>query len=357
MENNKKEREKEKVKKAQQDEKEETVVLTIDTTRDESRLKIPANQPAYNKENNSNYSLITFLTSKHKPDIYFGKDVIKARSYKIKTTETKSNEEESDSHVDENFDELRKKDIRYFDSNNITIKCFNCGGIGHMARNCPNEVQKQCTRCNEQGHDEFSCPNTKCFKCNRVGHKSYECKARKDIEKCNNCKNVGHLSEDCLSKPNRITLKDLKENKITTCRFCGIKGHLICPFPKSPFIVDDYVSDHVVFSEDEEEGYVDEPLANFTSVNSSTNNIKLNTFAEIMEHRKKEKESGKNTPSSSALKKKKNYSSVVFCPNCAERHSHKKCTLTGRTNEFDQKRQIHSRIMFRNENNNYNSRK
>jgi hypothetical protein len=357
-----------KIKKKEQkpeDNKKAEKVLSFDLEKDESKLEIPTNQPAYDKENN-NYNLLTFLTSKHKPDVYFGGEVIKSRNYKVRTAEEKPIEEASAASESDNLADLRKKDIRYFDANNITIKCFNCGGIGHMARSCPNEVIRTCTRCNEQGHDEYNCPNVKCFKCNRIGHKSFECRAGRDIEKCSSCKNVGHLAEDCLSKPIPITTKDLEKNKLTACRFCGKNGHLICPFPKTPYIIEDYNSDHVILSDEEEgEASGDEAkmiiedlcIANTAITMNEVKGKQISSFKSVLSHRSEEKSVGR-TPSASSksskvVKKKKNYSGVIFCPNCAERHKREHCTQTGRSNEFDQRRQIHSRNMFRTDTNTY----
>jgi hypothetical protein len=323
---------------------EEEKVLTYDIVKDESKLALPPNQPAYNKENN-NYNLLTFLTSRNKPDIYFGGEVIKARHYKIKTGEIKEGSGDTSSEGD-NVADLRKKEFRYFQTNNITIRCFNCDEVGHIARNCPNEVIKSCTRCNEPGHDDTNCPNVKCFKCNRIGHRSYECKASRDIEKCINCKNVGHTAEDCLSKPTPITVKDLERYKLSICRFCGKQGHLICPFPKTPFIIDDYISDHVVVSDEDK---MDVDKDDEEDKQKALPHQKMTTFKEIIEYRSREKETNKTIKP----KKKRNYSNVVFCPNCAERHRRENCTQTGRSNEFDQRRQVHSRNMFRNDTNVY----
>jgi hypothetical protein len=201
------------------------------------------NKPLYDKEN-SKYSLITFLSSKRKPDVYLNEKVIKARQYRIKQDiEEEENVKESDN---ESLD-MKKKEQRYFNLN-LTIKCYNCGEVGHMSRNCPHDEIIVCTRCNEKGHDSFNCTNMKCFKCNGIGHRSFECKNFRNIKQCEKCGHNGHVGEDCLSKPDDIT----KESRIRTCRFCGEDTHLLCPFPRKMYMIQEYDSDNVIFTDNED---------------------------------------------------------------------------------------------------------
>ncbi|KAK5637871.1 hypothetical protein RI129_000123 [Pyrocoelia pectoralis] len=49
------------------------------------------------------------------------------------------------------------------------LYCYRCWGLGHMARNCKDEVES-CGRCGEKGHRRINCPadEPKCSMCTRV---------------------------------------------------------------------------------------------------------------------------------------------------------------------------------------------
>lgn len=119
-----------------------------------------------------------------------------------------------------------RKDSRYWDSD-ISTKCNNCGEVGHIAKNCPNEEKlKRCGLCAEVGHEMWSCPQKAvCFNCGVPGHVSRECNQRRGLPErrvCTICYRSGHHRFECQERPWNAPYQD------ALCMQCGQQGHLMC---------------------------------------------------------------------------------------------------------------------------------
>ncbi|KAL1974959.1 hypothetical protein VTN31DRAFT_5163 [Thermomyces dupontii] len=92
----------------------------------------------------------------------------------------------------------------------VEIRCVNCGGTGHRARDCP-----------EPRVDKFSCRN-----CGAPDHKAVDCTEphKMDDVECRRCNETGHMAKDCP-----------KGGFSKACRNCGAEGHKAyeCDQPKN----------------------------------------------------------------------------------------------------------------------------
>ena len=153
-------------------------------------------------------------------------------------------DDEDDLSLDESMKSLRRSSggpSRFFEEADISIRCYRCGGVGHMAMECVNEpLQRCCFRCGETGHDSRNCKNEVCYNCFETGHIAANCKqARrgtldvtelkdpfkglkapfKELEKvrCMTCDKLGHINCEEVVEFGEIEIY---------CYMCGQKGHV-----------------------------------------------------------------------------------------------------------------------------------
>ena len=331
--------------------KKEKILLTGDPEEDMKKIQTINSEDKKNRLNimdKKDYSLISFITSTKRPDLYHrycftsGEDytikLLKNQNEKVENSKNENEENEysdSNNSSSENYSTMKNKSIRYFTFNtNITYKCFNCGEVGHMSGNCPYENIIYCLKCNKKGHEERDCTYTKCFKCNQFGHKSFQCPFKIDkLKICTRCFGIGHKNEDCLKNPIYPSNNYFNFNKCK-CSFCGSNKHLVCPFSNDKlnnFKQDDNYKEFNQFD-------VEKWEENRKKIGKDDN---------------KDNKDDNNSEEEGEIINDRNYfedlddskiASCIFCPICAGRHTIQNCeeyklNQDKYKNKFDEQRE------------------
>ena len=316
-----------------------------------------------NKDNNNKkikYKVKSFITTNRRPDLYSPLGIIGGNKYNLMNYPNQKNESEEieaddkeendaineedekgeeflkDSEIVDKKEDGEKKELdkykllklgRYFVlDEDITVKCYNCGEVGHVKDNCPFTSLKFCHRCLSQNHNDKDCKNKKCFRSNRFGYNKNDCDIKEsDLLICFNCHNIGHRKNECLINPLDIDSKFIKQNNLS-CFNCGSPNHLICPFLDREDIelTKDNNFDE---SEDEKESSNREEVSSETPMEEEENIVKKKSIS-----KKK-----KNARIFDDLKNEE-IKYTIFCSFCGERHTNEYCSMKNDpkfSNEFD----------------------
>ena len=376
----------------------EKILLTGDPEEDMKKIQTINSSDINNRLNimdKKDYSLISFITSTKRPDIYHRYCFTSGEDYQIKIPpkkqeenkkeekneekelkeekENESNElneqnelndlsenESSSSSSSLNYKSMKSQSMRYFTfNNNITYKCFNCGEVGHINVNCPYENIIYCLKCNRKGHEEINCPYTKCFKCNKFGHKNFQCHNKINKENiCNRCLSVGHSINQCLKEPFYPYNEFYIDNNYL-CQFCGSNKHLVCPFKKNfkfdfNFNFENNENNDFTFSNDDIEKWEEyRKKYNKDDKKEENNFISGNNI-------KEESEEGEISLDSNNIIngiENSEIANCIFCPICAGRHSLEKCeeyilNKDKYKNKFDEQRKNYVIDILKNNKNN-----
>ena len=318
-----------------------------------------------NNDNNIklSYKVSSFISSNYRPDLYSPLGIIGGNKYNLrknsmkgkekvdneeleaedkeedKEIEEKEEEEEEEKEskiMDEKLDNVKKeldkykllKLGRYYVlDNDITVKCHNCGEIGHIKDYCPYTNLKFCHRCLSHDHNDKDCKNKKCFRCNKSGHNKNECSIKEsEILICFNCQNSGHRKNECLINPSKIDSRFIKNNGLS-CFYCGSSNHMICPLSERENI--ELKKENIDFDEIEED-----------MISSHSQEISSDTTIEEEEIETKKKSKSKKKHPEEIIENIKNedIKFTIFCSYCGETHRNEECPLKDDpkfSNEFD----------------------
>ena len=333
-------------------------------------FKSEKSEPKDKNENTNKikYNVQSFITSNFRPDLYSPLGIIGGNKYnlihnnstkKIENEEIEAEEKEEENEVEEeekgeNEEENNinnniniKKELdkskllklgRYFIlDDDITVKCHNCGQIGHVKDYCPYNDIKFCHRCLSDTHNDKDCKNKKCFRCNKSGHNKNECPYKdNDILICFNCLNSGHRKNECLINPVKIDSKFIKNNGLS-CFHCGSNNHLICPISERNNI--ELKEEKINFDDEEEEieSSISKEMSSETPMEEEEEG---EIFPENNNKKKKKKKQKKKKKKKQIFDDIKNedIKFTIFCGYCGERHRNENCPLKDEqkfVNEFD----------------------
>ncbi|KAF7809646.1 cold shock domain-containing protein 3-like [Senna tora] len=138
------------------------------------------------------------------------------------------------------------------DRRNGGAGCYQCGDLGHLARDCDRGNNAGggggCYNCGEVGHLARDCSrgsNTggggggsgSCFRCGEYGHMARDCSSKgRNLGGgggggggCFRCGEVGHLARDCSKESGNYGSSDGGRGNVSksTCFNCGKPGHFV----------------------------------------------------------------------------------------------------------------------------------